>query len=157
MSDRDPARKLPRGAPFQPGNPGKPKGARNRVTRAMVGLLEGEHERLTRKVVEMGLGGDLGAMRLCLTHLAPPTKDAPLAISLPPIRTAMEALDASAIVVAAMASGEITPSEAGRAVAVLASHAKIVEIADHEPRLQAIEAQYKEYKEEQRQRNSPYR
>ena len=149
MAERDPVRAKPRGAPFQPGNPGKPKGARNRVTRAMIGLLEGEHEKLTRKLVEMALTGDLGAMRLCLTHLAPPSRDAPLAITLPPTRTAMEALDASAMVVAAMASGEITPTEAARAVAVLAAHAKIVEIADHEPRLEVVEAQYKEWKEAQ--------
>lgn len=110
----------------------------------MVGLLAGEQERLTRKVVEMAHAGDLGAMRLCFTHLAPPSKDTPLAITLPPIRSASEALDASSALVAAMASGEITPAEASRATGVLMTHAKLVEIADLEPRLAALEKQYEQ-------------
>jgi hypothetical protein len=33
-----------RGRPFEAGNPGKPKGARNRATRAAEALLDGESE-----------------------------------------------------------------------------------------------------------------
>ncbi len=45
------------------GNPkGKPKGARHRVTRAAMGLLEGETEALTRKAIELALGGDTVAL-----------------------------------------------------------------------------------------------
>src|SRR3954467_14886671 len=55
-----------RGRPFQPGNPGKPKGARHRTTLAIDALLDGDAANLTRKAIEMALGGDTVAMRLCL-------------------------------------------------------------------------------------------
>jgi hypothetical protein len=34
---------------FAPGNPGRPKGARHRATRAIEALLEGQGEALTQK------------------------------------------------------------------------------------------------------------
>ncbi|MET8524060.1 DUF5681 domain-containing protein, partial [Nocardioides sp. NPDC004968] len=59
-----------RGAPFkrgQSGNPaGKPRGARHKVTLAIEALLEGEAGALTRKAIELGLAGDMTALRLCM-------------------------------------------------------------------------------------------
>ena len=60
-----------RGRPFPPGNAGKPKGARSRVTRAMEELLEGEAEALTRRAVEMALAGDAVALKLCMDRCRP--------------------------------------------------------------------------------------
>jgi len=80
-----------RGRPFvkgQSGNPrGKPKGLRNRATIAAEALLDGEAEALTRKAVEMALGGDTVALRLCLERLMPPRRDRPVAVPLPQITT----------------------------------------------------------------------
>ena len=45
-----------RGRPFEPGNPGKPKGTRHRTTLAVEALLEGEAEQLTRKAIDLALG-----------------------------------------------------------------------------------------------------
>ena len=57
-----------RGRPFikgQSGNPaGRPRGSRNRATRAMQTLLDGEAQALTRKAVELALEGDTTALRL---------------------------------------------------------------------------------------------
>jgi hypothetical protein len=51
--------------PGQSGNPkGRPKGALNKTTRAARVLLENEAADLTRKLVELGKGGDLTALRL---------------------------------------------------------------------------------------------
>ena len=147
MAD-DPKRAKPRGAPFRPGNPRKPKGARNRATRAMAGLLDGEHEKLTRKAVELALGGDLGALRLCLDRLAPRARDLPLAITLPPIETAEDTYNASTAVLAALVTGEITPSEAGQMMSVLTSHKDIVDACVHEQRLNRIEQRMDEQKRE---------
>ena len=66
-----------RGRPFPPGNAGKPKGARSRVTRAMEDLLEGEAEALTRRAVEMALAGDAVALRLCMDRLLPALRERP--------------------------------------------------------------------------------
>ena len=52
----------PRGRPFEKGGSGNPggrrRGSRSRVTLAAAALLAGESEALTRKAVEMALGGD---------------------------------------------------------------------------------------------------
>src|SRR5215475_9848913 len=81
MSSENTIRKQPPGRRFRPGvsgNPaGRPKGARNKSTLAAEALLDGEAEALTRKAVEMALGGDTVALRLCLERLVPPRKDRP--------------------------------------------------------------------------------
>lgn len=129
-----------RGKPFQPGNPGKPKGARSRVTRAMEELLEGQHVALTQAAIDKALEGDTVALRLCLDRLAPPRKDAPITIELPRVTSAADAVSASAAVLAAVASGECTPDEGGRVMALLTAHKAIVEAGDLEQRIAALEA-----------------
>jgi len=118
---------------------GKPKGARHRTTRAIESLLEGQYEALTQKAVSMALGGDAVALRLCLDRIAPPRKDAPISIELPAVRSAADAVEASAAVLAAVADGEISPDEAGRVMALLTAHKSIVEAGDHEARIAALE------------------
>lgn len=128
-----------RGKPFQPGNPGKPRGARHRTTLAIEALLEGEHESLTRKAIELALEGDTTALRLCLDRLAPPRKDAPIAISLPAVESAADIVAASSAVLAAVAAGDCTPDEAGRVMALLTAHRAIIETGDIDCRLAALE------------------
>jgi hypothetical protein len=102
-----------RGRPFEPGNRGKPKGTRHKVTMAVEALLEGEAERLTRKAIEKALEGDLTALRLCLDRICPVRRDRPVAFELPTLRSTSDAVLAMSAVTAGIAEGEITPSEAG--------------------------------------------
>jgi hypothetical protein len=129
----------PRGKAFAPGNPGKPHGARHRVTRAVELMLDGEHEKLTRIAIDKALEGDMAALRLCLDRIAPARRDVPISIDLPPVRSAAEAAEASASVLASVASGEVTPDEAGRIMALLASHKTMVTAGDLERRIAALE------------------
>jgi len=126
---------------FAPGNKlgGSKVGSRHKTTRAIEALLEGQHEALTKKAVDKALEGDVTALRLCLDRLAPPRKDVPISIELPPVRSAADAVEASAAVLAAVALGEITPDEAGRVMALLTAHKSIVEAGDHEARIAALE------------------
>ncbi len=119
---------------------GSKAGSRHRVTKAIEALLEGQHEALTAKAVAMALAGDTVALRLCLDRLAPPRKDAPISIELPPVRTAAEAVEASAVILAAVAAGDVTPDEAGRVMALLSSHKSLIETGDLERRIEALEA-----------------
>lgn len=119
---------------------GKKVGSRHRVTRAIEALLEGQHEALTAKAVSLALAGDTVALRLCLDRLAPPRKDAPVSIELPAVRTAAEAVEASAAVLAAVAGGDVTPDEAGRVLALLTAHKALIETCDLETRLAGLEA-----------------
>ena len=66
---------------FAPGSPGKPKGTRHKVTRAVEELLGDQSEALTQKAVELALEGDTGALRLCMERIAPPRKDSPVSFA----------------------------------------------------------------------------
>jgi predicted transcriptional regulator len=79
------------------------------------------------------------ALRLCLDRLAPARKDSPVTIAMPAVRTAAEALEASAVVLAAVAAGEVTPDEAGRVMALLTAHRGIIETGELERRITALE------------------
>ena len=131
----------PRGRPFKPGNAGKPKGARHRVTLAVEALLDGEAERLTRKAVDMALAGDTTALRLCLERIAPPRKDAPVTFTLPQIIGPQDVPKALGAVLDAVAAGDLTPLEAQAVAGLLEGYRRAVETADIEVRLAAIEQQ----------------
>ncbi len=126
--------------PGQSGNPaGKSPGTRHHATRAVLTLLDGEADALTRKAVELALAGDTVALRLCLERLAPPAKDKPISVTLPSLAGAEDASKAMAAVVAAMASGEVTPSEAAAVAGVVETYRRTVETADIERRLTLLE------------------
>src|ERR1700752_4197332 len=91
---------------------GRPKGARNRVTVAIEALLDGEAERLTRKAVELALGGDTVALKLCLDRICPTRRDRYVSFPLPPITSVRDAADIMGAVAEAVGAGNITPSEA---------------------------------------------
>jgi hypothetical protein len=106
-----------RGRPFpkgQSGNPaGKPKGARHRATLAAEVLLDGEAETLTRKAVELALGGNVLALRLCLDRILPPRRERAVTFALPEVRSAADATAAMASILASVAAGALTVAEAG--------------------------------------------
>lgn len=130
-----------RGRPFQPGNAGRVKGSRNRVTMAIEALLEGQHQALTQAAIDKALEGDTVALRLCLDRIAPPRRDAPIAFDLPAVKSAADTVAASSALLAAVAAGEVTPDEGGRVMALLSAHKSIVETGDIELRLRAVEEQ----------------
>lgn len=126
---------------FAPGNKlgGSKAGSRHAVTKAVEGLLDGQHEALTQKAIAKALEGDMVALRLCLDRLAPPRRDAPIAFEMPPIKSAADTVGASTSLLAAVAAGEVTPDEAGRVMALLTAHKAIVEAGDLEARITALE------------------
>ncbi|WP_339691497.1 DUF5681 domain-containing protein [uncultured Parasphingorhabdus sp.] len=126
--------------PGQSGNPaGKKPGTRNRITLAVEGLLGDKHKELTTAAIDAALAGDVQALRLCLTMIAPPRKDSPITMELPKIETVQDAVAASQNVLAAVAAGEVTPDEAARVMALLTAHKQLVETGDIERRLAIIE------------------
>ena len=130
----------PRGGRFAAGNPGKPKGARHRVTRAAEELLDGEAEALTRKAIELAKDGDPMALRLCLERILPPRKERPVDIVLPVLTGPKDAVTVSAALLAAVAAGEIAPGEASVVGRLVELHLRAVEAHDLEARLAALEA-----------------
>src|SRR5205814_8249361 len=108
-SSRNNAEKTPRrspGNPLQPGNPGRPPGARHKATLAAEALLDGEAEGLTRKAVEAALGGDMAALRLCLDRIVPPRRERPVNFQIPPLKSSEDAEVAMAAINDEVAAGE---------------------------------------------------
>jgi hypothetical protein len=122
------------------GNPsGRPAGSRNHSTLLMELLLHGQAEQLTQKAIELGLGGDITALRLCLERLIPPRKDRPIHLLLPPIENVQQICLAMAKVSAAIGEGEITPLEGEVLANILAVHKTVLQTGDLGRRMDELE------------------
>jgi len=133
-----------RGRPFEPGrsgNPnGRPKGSRNRITRALEELIDGKAEALVAKAIEKALEGDSSMLRALLSRTVPAQRARTVELELPSIETAADAPTASAFVLAACSCGEISPAEADAIMALIKAHVGIIEGTDLEARLSAVES-----------------
>ncbi|MCJ2052795.1 DUF5681 domain-containing protein [Methylobacterium sp. J-070] len=124
----------------QSGNPGgRPRGARNRSTKALEEILDGESEALTRKAIEMALDGDTVALRMCMDRLMPVRKDRPITFTLPEIETPADLTKATRALMQGVAEGEITPSEAAELSKLVDAHVEAIKVADFAGRLVALE------------------
>jgi Family of unknown function (DUF5681) len=92
---------------------GRPKGSRNMATIRADELFEqmlfGEDKKadaIIPKTISMAEEGDTACIRLCLDRIAPPRKDRPVCFTLPEMREAQDALNASMAIVSGVASGE---------------------------------------------------
>jgi hypothetical protein len=136
-----------RGRPFQPGqsgNPlGRPKGSRNRVTQFVEALIEGQGEALGATAVQKALDGDSPMLREMLNRLVPRRHARSIEFDVPKIVTAYDARAASTALLAACTHGDISPTEATQFMGLLTSHVRLVETADLEPRLAALEKERK--------------
>jgi hypothetical protein len=136
-----------RGRPFQPGqsgNPlGRPKGSRNRVTQFVEALIEGQGEALGATAVQKALDGDSPMLREMLNRLVPRRRDRSMEFDVPKIVTAADARAASTALLAACTRGDISPNEATQFMGLLTSHVRLVETADYELKLAALEKEQK--------------
>jgi hypothetical protein len=126
----------------QSGNPsGRPPGARNKATIMAETMLQGEVETMTRLAIERAMAGDMTALRMCLDRAAPPSKHRTIAFELPPLTSAADAASALAAITAAVAAGELTPSEAGELFKLVEGFARMVAVATFEQRLARLEGE----------------
>ncbi len=132
-----------RGRPFAKGvsgNPaGKPQGTRNKATRAMEALLDGEAEALTRKAIELALGGDGPALRLCLERVLPPRRDRPVTFDLPDLQSVADVATVAGGLLQSVSQGDITPAEAAEVGKLVDAYVRAVEASQFEERLARLE------------------
>ena len=122
------------------GNPaGRPRGSRNRTALLMENLLSYEAEAIGRKAVEMAIKGDMAAIRLCMDRLAPARKEESIAFELPPLEKPADSVAAAATLVAAVAEGELTPSEAAQLAKVIEVYVRAIETKIFDERLASLE------------------
>ena len=123
------------------GNPaGRPRGSRNRATLLMESLLADDAEAIGRKAIEMAKQGDMAAIRLCMDRLAPAPKGEPVAFELPPLDKPADSVAAAAEIVAAVAAGELTPSEAADLAKVVDVYVRAIATKAFDERLAKLEA-----------------
>lgn len=60
---------------------------------------------LTKKLIDLALAGDRAALRMCLDRIAPPPREAPVSLDLPPLENHGDLADAIAAVIDAAANG----------------------------------------------------
>lgn len=128
---------------FGVGNPGRPRGSRHKTTVAMMALLEGEAEAITRACIEAAKGGDVMAIRLVLERLLPPAKERPIACDLPDVQTAEDVAKAQAAILQGLADGDLLPSEAATLASFVDRARDAHKRAEGEARLEAMLAHHR--------------
>ena len=128
-----------RGRPFQPGNPGRPKGARHRSTVLAEKLMGDDVESVVAAVVKAAKDGDMAAARIILDRLAPIRKGRPVQFDLPAVTDAAGVSTAFDAVLQAVAGGELTPEEGASITNLLEARRKAIETVELEARIAALE------------------
>src|SRR5262249_43325991 len=131
-----PERKV-RGRPFKPGNPGRPRGSKNKITQIVEQLAEAEE--LIQKVWKLARAGDVSCLRMMLDRIWPPRKAQPINVTMPPIRSSQDALAAIAAICRALGEGRLTPDEITALSSVVGRSIQLIEIQDFEKRISALE------------------
>jgi hypothetical protein len=132
-----------RGRPFERGNPGRPRGSKNRTTRLLEEFVAGEGEKLAQKAVELALAGNVKCLQLCLDRLLPRRTGRPVDFTLPAVNEARDIVAAIAAITTAVNDGSLTAEEAGQLVHILNGYAKALETYDFASRIAALESQMK--------------
>src|SRR5215203_3076108 len=132
----------PRGRPFQKGNAGRPKGARNKSTLIAQSLLQEEQVNLARKAIELAKDGDARMLKFVLERTLP--RGRPCSIELPELNTTLDAEAAMVRIFEALRTGELSISEATALAALVETYVRAFENSNMEKRLEAIERQLKE-------------
>jgi hypothetical protein len=127
----------------QSGNPaGKPRGARNKATMMVLGLMEQGAEEITQAVIDAARGGDLSAARMVLERLAPPMRERPISIDLPDTSTTDGIDRAQQAIIEAVGTGALLPGEGNVLAGLVEARRKALETIGLEQRIAMLEEQY---------------
>jgi len=135
-----------RGRPFEKGNGGRRPGSKNRTTIVAEALLRGEEVELVRKAIERAKAGDTQMLKFLLDRILP--KERSVRVDLPIVDRSSDAVDALAAVIKAVGTGQIAPSEAAALASLVAAYARIINVAETEERLQNIEKDLRDLREQ---------
>jgi hypothetical protein len=144
-----PVRKV-RGRPFQPGNPGRPPGSKNKTTEIVEQLAEGQAEKLVHKVLELAQAGDVSCLKMVLDRLWPARKGQPVRLVMPPINTSEDLVAAIASVWEGLRDGRLTPDEAGALSIVVDRSIQTIELHNITKRIAVLEEEARTKHDERR-------
>ena len=125
----------PRGRPFAKGNPGRKPGSKNKTTVLGQALLKEAEERLVRKAIELAEAGDGLMLKFLLDRILPKER----CIHLPPMDHDCDPVERCEAILEAVCAGGIAPNEAAPLGSLVAGYARIIQFAEVDQRLHAIE------------------
>jgi hypothetical protein len=128
-----------RGRPFKPGNPGRPPGSKNKTTRILEELAEGQAEELVQKMMELALAGDVSCIRMALERLWSPRRGQPIKFDMPPLKTSTDVLNAIIALWNAIREGRLTPDEASTLSLVAERSMAVINLQEILRRLEVLE------------------
>jgi hypothetical protein len=140
-----------RGRPFAAGNPGRPRGAKNKTTIMLEQLNEGHAEQLINKTIELAMEGNVRCLGMLLDRIWPARKSAPIALEFPPIKSPEDVLAAVAALWTEVGYGRVSPEEALALSQVAQQSMKAIEQQDVLKRLEDLEKE----KERNDAKNNP--
>jgi hypothetical protein len=115
---------------FGPGNPGKPRGARNRITVEIERLLDQAAPDAVRTIVSATQFADVKAAQWILNRVAPARRRRTVVLEdFPEIRGPADIAPALAAIAASVADGEISIEEAAMAARVLREFLDVLKTA----------------------------
>lgn len=115
---------------FTPGNPGKQKGTRSRITRLLEQMCEGEALSVMSVAVAVALRGDMAAAKLILERAAPARKGALVALrGFPKISGPTDVPTAIAFLWAAVVEGKLSAEDAKLRADLLDGYVKAADSA----------------------------
>jgi hypothetical protein len=141
-SQTEKKRQAPRTAfkPGQSGNPsGRPRGSKNHATMVALALMEGDLNDIVKNVIDAAKAGDMSAAKLVIDKLVPASKSRPITIELPKVEDIASAQTAQALVVDAVANGDLLADEGQMLSGLIENQRRAIETGTLELRLKAIE------------------
>lgn len=133
---------------FTRGNPGGPGGPRKRAytlqENAAAAITEEHLQAMLRKAAAMALQGNLSAMRfvferVCGKPRETPADTEPLGITLPPMRTAAECVQAVEVLVTGICDGKVERDMAKLLIDAVQARLRSLEVHELEQRLADLE------------------
>ena len=123
------------------GNPsGRPRGLRNKTTRAVMAMLEAESGSVTRALIASAKQGDSTALRIIVDRLAPaPRTPAREPYDVGPLESVGDCVNALRRIVIDVASGELPGDHADEIAARIRDQARVMEAEEFERRIEVLE------------------
>ena len=121
---------------FKKGNPGRPKGSKNRKLE----MLRSNDVRLQEKLVSMALAGDIGALKIIADRLWPRLRAEAAIVSID--AASNDLAEQGRRVIDATLRGEISTDVLRDLLTGLYAQGKIVELAEFEARIKTLEQRH---------------
>jgi hypothetical protein len=134
---------MARGRPFEPGNTfgkGRPRGSRNKTTKAALELINSHAESVMRKIFVMALQGDVTMLRALLDRIVPVRRETSVNIGQLRTTTVDDLAKAYEELVKRTTSGRLSITEANGLADLLEKKRKLFETEELERRIRALES-----------------